>query len=215
MSHFEVVGHIKVNKSARLGKGQFGLVYKGVDRRNGQAVACKEIWVGDEDEDWIQRVQREVDAHKNIPPHPNIVRYVDSKKQGDLMWIFTEYCTHGDLDKYFKENSLSDSQKVDIMVQVTTGINYLHNLKPQVIHRDVKPGNILITKVDGKVVAKLGDLGLAKTLDIEGGKTKSAHTYCGTDGFMAPELFEIDEDGNVRYTKKVDIFSNGMFILTY
>ena len=215
MTHYEIIGNIRVDKNAGLGKGSFGHVYLGLDLRNGKPVAAKEIWVGDEDEDWIERVQREVDAHKNIPSHPNIIEFVDTKKKGDIIWIFMEYCECGDLDKYCKGHSVSDDEKFDIMIQVTRGIQHLHHLKPPFVHRDIKSGNILITKVEGKVTVKLCGLGLARTTDQQAGKTMTIHTHCGTQGYMAPELFHIDEEGNVSYNKKVDIFSNGMFFLAF
>ena len=215
MPNFETIGNIRVDKDARIGRGSFGQVYLGLDLRNGKPVAAKEIWIGDEDKNWIERVQREVDAHKNIPSHPNIIECVDCKKKDDIMWIFTEYCEYGDLDKYCKGRSVSDDDKFDIMIQVTKGIQYLHHLNPIVIHRDIKAGNILISKVEGKVTAKLCDLGLARTTEQQGGKTMTMHTYCGTQTYMAPELFDIDEEGNVKYNKKVDIFSNGMFFLAF
>ena len=148
--------------------------------------------------------------------HINTVNFLDSKVDDDgELWIFTEYCEFGDLGDYFKKNALAASTRLDIMKQVTKGIQHLHHLKPPIAHRDIKPGNVLMRRVDGKLIAKLSDLGIAKATEIEDGKTKGLKTDIGTELYMAPEQFAIRDNKDVTYTKNVDVFSNALFFLAF
>ena len=209
---FEQVGRFRVDRNKRLGrdKGSYGTVFLANDDR-GRTVAAKEIYVGDDDPDYQKKVQAEVDYHKEIPPHENLIGFIDSINKESYVWIFTDHCESGDVDDFCQTNSMSDEEKVDIMIQVARGIHHLHTQNPPIVHRDIKPGNILLTVEDGRLCAKICDLGVAKFVEKFGGATKAFSTYCGTQGYMAPELFQYDKTGKVLYGIKVDIFSAGLF----
>ena len=167
------------------------------------------------DPDWIKQAQQELDSLKRIPQHPNIVNFIDSKEDGKFLWLFTEFCEHGDLDNYVLKNTVPTDKRFDIMVQVTKGIRHLHHLEQPIAHRDIKPGNIVLTEVNGKIVAKLCDMGIAKAVDKQAGAAKSFHTYCGTEAYMAPELYPIYQTGRGTYDMSVDIYSAGVFFYTF
>ena len=204
------VGRFIVDRDQRLGGGTYGEVFLGEDK-DGHPVAAKKIHVGDEDPEWKARVEGEAEAHRRLPAHPNLVRFIHSQRKGPYMWIFCQYHPCGDLDSYCSQHSLTEAQKVDIMVQMTCGLQHLHSQDPPVVHRDIKPGNLLVEEVDGRVVVKLCDLGLAKMTEKPSKVTKPLVTRCGTEPFMAPELHEVKQGDEVKYTKKVDIFSSGIF----
>ena len=91
---------------------------------------------------------------------------------------------------------------------------HLHSQVPPLVHRDVKPANILITRASGSMVAKICDFGVAKVVEKQDGKTRLFGTYCGTEAFMAPELF-IEDKNALTYSIKVDIYSLGLFFFIF
>ena len=216
MSHLQIIDHFEVNKKDKLGSGGFGFVYKATDLDDGQIVAAKEVFILDvNDAEEMERVQREVDLHAALPPHDNIVNFMGSKQDGDKLWIFTEYCNLGDLIKYCKENTISTEAMLDIMIQITKGIHHLHHSETPIAHRDIKPGNILFTKVDDNVRAKLCDLGISKATVKQNSVTMGFDSRIGTDDFMAPEQFELRISGKGTFNKSVDIFSAGLLFLVF
>ena len=204
------VGRFTIDRDQFIGGGSFGRVFLGEDK-TGQMVAAKEILVGDQDPEWKARVEGEAQAHRRLIPHPNLIRYIHSQRKGPYMWIFFQYYPFGDLDSYCSRKTLTEAQKVDIMVQMTRGLQHLYNQQPPIAHRDIKPGNLLVEEEGSKITIRLCDLGLAKMTEKPSKITKTLDTRCGTLDFMAPELHDVDEDDQVNYTKKVDIFSSGIF----
>ena len=148
---------------------------------------------------------------KDIPPHDNIVEFLGSEEETNMTWIFTRYCAEGDLESYYLQHSFTLDNKINIMAQTTRGILHLHQQDPPVVHRDIKPSNILITIENGKLVAKICDFGIARTFDDD---LRQLDTNCGTKMYKAPEFYDFDRDGNVKYTISVDVFSAGLFFYT-
>ena len=93
--------------------------------------------------------------------HRNIVKVYDVKNKVTMVGIFMEYCSSGDLQDFVKRCRLTLDQKLDLMIQIATGVSYLHG--QNVVHRDIKPPNILMS---GNT-AKLADFDLSKYLDSE------------------------------------------------
>lgn len=96
-------------------------------------------------------------------------------------------------------------QMIDIMLQCTSALVHMHFLKEPIVHRDIKPGNVLFTRQGGKDVAKLADFGLAKVMQ----DVSKLNTVAGTVLYMAPELL-LEEP----YDHTVDIFSLGLLFLS-
>ena len=210
MSHIQRIGHFEVSRRDRLGRGGHASVFKAKDTRDGSIVAAKEVFIDMHDRDDIKQVQREVDLHGGLPPHVNIVKFLGSHIDAEL-WIFTEFCEHGDLEVYFAKNVMSPELRLDIMTQVTEGLKHLHSLNPPVAHRDVKPRNVLLKEVNGKLIAKLCDLGIAKAVQIDDRMTVGFQPDCGSWPYMSPELFQLKDSGKGTYSIKVDLFSSGIF----
>ena len=127
------------------------------------------------------------------------------------VWMFLEYCEHGDLQKYFLKTkiegtTISESNKVKLMLDIAQGCAYLHDRN--VIHRDIKPSNILLA--GNPVSAKLTDFDFSKFLE----KMQSTMTTkVGTEAFKAPEFFFRTTDGKLKYKRSVDIFAMGLTFL--
>jgi serine/threonine protein kinase len=136
----------------------------------------------------------------NVLNHPNIVRMLDFGEEGDTFHLVMEYVDGSDLwERISREGRLPEGTAVDIIVQAAKGLHEAHQYG--IIHRDVKPDNILLTR-DG--VAKLGDLGLIKELEAELELT-SPDKGLGTPNFMAPEQFKEAHKADVR----CDVYSLG------
>lgn len=114
--------------------------------------------------------------------HPNIVQflgYVDSP-----FVIVMEYLPNGDLRQYWRSRKIAVGHKVQICIDVLRALAYLHNRKPSsIIHRDIKPTNVLMTKSG---VAKLTDFGLGRLMGQEGSKHSGSHH--NEDVYAPPEL---------------------------
>ncbi len=206
------VGKYTVFLSNQLGNGAFGVVYKARDE-GGQPVAAKKISVAEHRELAVQEVEN---FYKLMPlQHDNIVKIFDINRERDVMWIFMEQCELGDLDKYFRNNlsRLSDNKKVDLMLQIAEGVEFLHT--NGITHRDIKPANILVNKAGHKDpdIIKLTDFGLTKFLDPDGA-TGMMSTATGTPLFMAPEFWDKSRDGRISYTNSVDIYAAGLTYLS-
>lgn len=136
--------------------------------------------------------------------HKNIVKLIDFYSDSSTFYMRLELCdddlavliTRNFIECYEK-TSLQDLKiLLHIFLQILDGVNYLHTLVPPIIHRDIKPTNILIKEEKNSVIFKLCDFGLSKTNEDENTPQR------GTIRFMAPEVYF----GNT-YTEKADIFS--------
>jgi hypothetical protein len=134
--------------------------------------------------------------------HPNIASYVDSgQTENQMRYLVMEYVDGVPINQHCAQRNLSTEQRVELFRQVCAAVNYLHqNL---VVHRDLKPGNILIT-ADGR--AKLVDFGIAKLLPAP---TSPAHTMSGamTPCYASPEQIR---DGSV--STLTDVFTLGILL---
>ncbi|OJD27478.1 CAMK protein kinase [Blastomyces percursus] len=150
--------------------------------------------------------EREVDILKDLD-HPNIIRLEQVIRGENTMYIFQELVTAGDLFSFleYKKFNLSDSETAVIVRQVALAICYLHN--NNVVHRDIKPDNILMTSLSDGARVVLTDFGCARRLEKENYRMK---TSIGTFEYTAPEVPPSASSGKGRgYTKAVDMWSLG------
>ena len=140
--------------------------------------------------------------------HPNLLEvenFCEGKPMGS--WIFTEYCKYGDLASFSQKRPTKFKKQevqLEIMKQIAAGVEFLHSQNK--VHRDLKPGNILIAKkVESGIIVKVSDFGEGRTLD----RTTTA-TVAGTPYFAAPELFGKNKS---RQNSKIDTFSLGLTFL--
>jgi len=180
-----------------IGSGKFGEVYIGTYL--GTPVAIKKIL--ESDEDTKVSIERELQMLKGVR-HPNIVQFLGlCQHKGDIYFV-TEYMDRGDLFDilFFGDAPLSWKIKLKIALDVAMPCFYLQ--AKNLLHRDLKSQNILISGADYK--AKLCDLGLARALDTASRRL----TFVGTDRWMAPEICL-----GIDYDYKVDVFSYGVVLM--
>ena len=186
-----------------LGHGAFGVVYKGEDAKK-NPIAAKCI---------------NGKHHHRIKPgdlenllqldHPNVIKIFDIERKEDIYWQFMPFCEFGDLNNFYRTRDIPLRQSVRIMQQIISGVEYLHN--KDIIHRDIKPGNILVAS-DSPVHVMLTDFDLSKFLPPDA-LTSLMTTNVGTLPFIAPEFFQFSATGRVSYHRSIDIFSAGLTYL--
>lgn len=183
-----------------IGRGKFGVVYKGYHVKTKQVYAIKVLNL-DSDEDEVEDVQREVQFLSSMKQIPNITHYYGSYLKDTKLWIIIEYCAGGSLRTLLRPGRIDEKYIGVIMREVLIALKYIH--KDNVIHRDIKAANVLITN-EGHV--KLCDFGVAAQLNQSHSRRQ---TMAGTPYWMAPEVIM----EGVYYDTKVDIWSLG--ITTY
>ena len=183
-----------------LGEGSFGRVLKGLHMKTGQFAAIKIL---DKQSVKFKQVQNEIGILRMVE-HPNIIRYIDCST-GEVdnynqPYIVFEFIENGSLrDVLLKFGRFSEVLASNYVHQMVLGLHYLH--ERNILHRDIKAANILITK-DG--VCKLADFGLAAQLSYDCTTMSAA----GTLFWMPPEMFEGSE-----VSKAGDIWSLGCTII--
>jgi len=176
------VGRYEIVKE--LGQGAMGIVYEAMDPKINRRLAIKTIRFSDEfEEERVKQVKERFLKEAEIAgqlSHPSIVSIYDVGEDYDLTYLAMEFLTGSDLVKYCKKGSLLPLKKaLQIVNETADALDYAHN--NGVIHRDVKPANIMLLK-NGKI--SVTDFGIAKAISLS--ETKSG-VVLGTPNYMSPE----------------------------
>lgn len=198
-----MLGRYQVDKE--LGRGAMGMVYLGHDPKIGRTVAIKTMKLSQEfDGDKLAEVKerffREAETAGCLN-HPNIVTIYDVGEDQDMSYIAMDYLKGVDLVAYAsKETLLPVNEVLDVIVKVASALDYAH--KQKVVHRDVKPANIIYDKETG--ILKVTDFGIACLTDTS--KTKTG-TILGSPSYMSPEQI-----AGKRVDGRSDLYSLGVMM---
>ncbi len=192
----ESIGHYDLLE--KVAEGGMGTVYKGRDRRNGQVVAVKVVPPHIASNPvYLKRFEQEYNAARALN-HPNMVRAIDFGREAGTPYLVMEFVEGESLgQKLERDGRMDEAEAIRISAQVAQGLDRAHELG--LVHRDVKPDNILLTP-GGDV--KVTDLGLVKEVDADSNLTRTGRGL-GTPHFMAPEQFRNAKNADAR----CDIYS--------
>lgn len=191
----------KLTDSNKLGSGGFGSVYE-ILTGNGTMVAVKEIPINRRDIEKFNFAMTEL-ILKGLK-HENILTYLGTYERKDKMYIFTEKCGNGSLQSLIqKQGALVVTVIQKYAEQILKGLAYLHS--KNIIHRDIKPGNLLIDK-DGNI--KLADFGLATSEQDQKEDEFDFSQVQGTPIYMSPELIL-----KGKYSQASDIWAFGLTLI--
>jgi serine/threonine protein kinase len=195
MSTF-IVNEYIINRK-RIGKGSFSTIYKGYSTKNNQVYAIKEIVVDKKQNKSL--VKRELSVLKTLD-HPSIVKLHDViiDTSYNNIYFVLDYYPKGDFSKFLDNKPLKEKFCKKYLKQLAEGLEYL--LNKDILHRDLKPQNILLTN---EYNIKITDFGFAKQID----KNSLINTLCGSPMYMAPEIINKKE-----YDIKSDLWSVGVIL---
>ncbi len=176
-----------------LGSGGMASVFLAEDMRLGRQVAVKRLRALGEEEA-IRRFEREARLGAGLN-HPNLVQIYDTARDGDDLLIVMEYVDGSTLEQRLEAGPLDPAEAVEVLRGAAAGLDYAH--EHGVVHRDVKPANLLLRR-DGTV--KVADLGIATAAEVS--EITAAGSLLGTPTYLAPELF-----AGERATRSSDVYA--------
>ncbi|XP_065880355.1 serine/threonine-protein kinase CTR1 isoform X1 [Euphorbia lathyris] len=186
----------------RVGAGSFGTVHRA--EWHGSDVAVKVLTVQDFHDDQLKEFLREVAIMKRVR-HPNVVLFMGAVTKRPHLSIVTEYLPRGSLYRLIHRPTAGEimdhRRRLRMALDVAKGVNYLHCLKPPIVHWDLKSPNLL---VDKNWTVKVCDFGLSR---FKANTFISSKSVAGTPEWMAPEFLR-GEPSN----EKSDVYSFGVIL---
>ncbi|CAG9329424.1 unnamed protein product [Blepharisma stoltei] len=182
-----------------IGKGSFARVFLGIENTSSQEFAIKcfnkmDLW---NRKNGIKHLLNEIDIMRKLD-HPNILKLFKVYEDCDKVYLVLEYAEGGDLRKRLSEcKKYPEEAAIRFIQKLLRVVDYMKSLN--IVHKDIKPENILLTSPSDNSNFKLADFGLACECDgyLEG--------KCGSLGYVAPEIL-----WGMKYSFNVDVFSTGV-----
>lgn len=186
-----------------IGRGGMGVVYKAQDLRLKRIVALKVILAGGHaGEVELARFQTEAESVARLK-HNNFVQIYEVGSDEGLPFLALEYCAGGSLEDRVAESPLAPRESAELVAKLAEAMDHAHEVR--VIHRDLKPGNVLF---DENGEPKITDFGLAKKVGEDDSHTRTV-SVMGSIGYMSPE----QASGHTREaTPSVDIYALGAML---
>ncbi|KAF0915792.1 hypothetical protein E2562_038920 [Oryza meyeriana var. granulata] len=185
----------------QIGSGAYARVWLGRHCTRGTEVALKEIAVERLSSKLRESLLSEVDILRRIR-HPNVIALHESIRDGGKIYLVLEYCRGGDLHSYLQRHKrVSEAVAKHFIQQLASGLQMLR--ENNVVHRDLKPQNILLVANNENSLLKIADFGFAKFLE----PSSLAETLCGSPLYMAPEVMQAQ-----KYDAKADLWSVGIIL---
>lgn len=186
---------------SQLGSGGMAVVYKGMDTVLNRTVTIKILREQlSNDQDFVRRFQREAQAIASLS-HPNIVNVYDVGRERDADYIVMEFVDGPTLKEVIRQRApLPPNEAINLAVQICEALDHAH--EHGIIHRDVKPHNILLTK-SGRV--KVTDFGIARSVDQ--GTVTHDRSIIGSVHYLSPE-----QARGSALTAATDIYSLGVVL---
>ncbi|CAM9697179.1 unnamed protein product [Scytosiphon promiscuus] len=193
VGEFTLVGH--------LGEGSFATVFLARQRETGREFAMKAISRARVQGKLQENLESEISILKSFR-HGNIVELYDIKKTERHIYLVLEYCAGGDLRALIrKEGKLTEASARHFMRHLGSGLHFLWS--KNLVHRDLKPQNLLLTRQGLDATLKIADFGFARHL----AQASMAETICGSPLYMAPEILQ-----GHKYGAKADLWSVGAIL---
>ncbi|KAH0720850.1 hypothetical protein KY290_005839 [Solanum tuberosum] len=186
----------------QIGAGSFSTVWLARHRVNGTEVAIKEIVTARLNSKLKESLKSEIVILQRIS-HPNIIHLHDMIEDPGKIYIVLEYCRGGDLSMYIqrRQGRIAEATAKHFMQQLASGLKVLR--ENNLIHRDLKPQNLLLSAIDDNSTLKIADFGFARSLQPR----VLAETLCGSPLYMAPEIMQLQ-----KYDAKADLWSVGAIL---
>ena len=202
------VGPYKLVK--KIGRGSFAEVFQAIHQETRETVAVKAIKRRSLTRKTQENLRLEIAILSRLE-HQNIVRLLSHHESDSHVYLLLEFCAGGDLSSYIRSNNrgkeasaingLPESTVRYFGLQLASGLLFLKSRN--VMHRDLKPHNLLLSERSDNARLKLADFGFARHL----GEEQLAETTCGSPLYMAPEVLL-----RQRYSDKCDLWSAGAII---
>jgi serine/threonine protein kinase/tetratricopeptide (TPR) repeat protein len=195
----------------KIGEGGMGVVWEAEQERPiRRTVAIKLVKHGLSSASVLSRFETERQALA-LMDHPNVARVLDAGSDAEGRPYFVmDYIRGIPISEYCDRSDLTTAQRLALVIQVCEGVHHAH--QKGVIHRDLKPGNILVEEVDGKPVPRVIDFGVAKAIDrpiTERELFTEFGQMVGTPEYMSPEQAEM---GNLNVDTRTDVYSLGVVL---
>jgi len=204
-----VIGRYKLLE--KIGEGGMAVVYMAEQTEPiRRKVALKIIKLGMDTKSVIARFEAERQALAMMD-HPNIAKVLDAgATETGRPYFVMELVTGVSITEYCDKNNLSTKERLALFIQVCNAVQHAH--QKGIIHRDIKPTNVMVTRNEGKAVPKVIDFGIAKAINQKLTEktlfTRYAHII-GTPAYMSPEQADL---GDMDVDTRSDIYSLGVLL---